>query len=73
MNINTFKLGFRELIRLSEFIILVTEEHPTTCLDATFCYNLYADEPVIKTDSGNIFYASDFDYAFTEDNHIVKI
>lgn len=63
-------LGFRELIRLTNFINLMIENYPNDCLDCSFNYDLQADEPYMyRNDNGSCFFASDYDIAFDASNN----
>ena len=73
MSIKAENLGFRETIRLIQFINAMIDDNPTDCIESTFEYDLNYDEPIIRMENGEFFLASDYNYAFDAYNNIETI
>ena len=74
MHIESGECGFRELIRLSNFIKWMIDNHPEDAICANFTYDMHYDEPCYYFyPEYEMFYSRDYNLGFDLSGNAVEL
>ena len=59
MRVNVSGLGYREIYRLAEFMMIIADNGISGDVAETFGYNLAVDEAFVETENGSVIWANE--------------